>query len=1381
MRGRGKALSVRSIVVLGALLCAAFLLPSSATAALSLEESFATGGEPSPIAVDDSNGDIYFGDLTTGNVFRLDSTGAAKNFTCGTCSGNTLGGGFTFPGAGGSQIAVDSNSGRIYVTNLLSIEIFDNTGEFLGTLNGDSTFNGEYAAACGVAVDQSSGDVYVGDIAERVWRYTPDGGTIEETDYSGGIVTPMPACNVAAAQGIVYAADSFNVGEVRAFDNADFALGEPPSPSSTPIDTATTAIYADSTTADLYADKGSVIDVSDSSGADLYSFGSGDFGSSSGVAVMPGASKAYVTDAAAGEIDTFGPPPPFVLEESFATGGEPSPIAVDDSNGDIYFGDLTTGNVFRLDSTGAAKNFTCGTCSGNTLGGGFTFPGAGGSQIAVDSNSGRIYVTNLLSIEIFDNTGEFLGTLNGDSTFNGEYAAACGVAVDQSSGDVYVGDIAERVWRYTPDGGTIEETDYSGGIVTPMPACNVAAAQGIVYAADSFNVGEVRAFDNADFALGEPPSPSSTPIDTATTAIYADSTTADLYADKGSVIDVSDSSGADLYSFGSGDFGSSSGVAVMPGASKAYVTDLAAGEIDVYSPPPPRVLETSFATGGEPSPIAVDDSNGDIYVGDLATGSVSRLDSTGAAKNFTCGTCSGNTLGGGFTFPGAGGAQIAVDSNSGRIYVTNLLSIEIFDNTGEFLGTLNGDSTFNGEYAAACGVAVDQSSGNVYVGDIAERVWRYTPDGGTIEEADYSGGIVTPMPACNVAAAQGIVYAADSFNVGEVRAFDNTDFALGEPPSPSSTPIDTATTAIYADSTTADLYADKGSVIDVSDSSGADLYSFGSGDFGSSSGVAVMPSPTGNAYVTDLAAGEIDVFGPPPPPKKPFFELSIQKGGNGTGTVTSSPIGITCGLVCSTKIEEGRVVGLKAAPDPDSEFAGWTSISGGPGTCVGTTSPCQITITEPVELKAEFVLRPPTVSGLDPTEGPIAGGNPVTIEGTDFATAEEVEFGPNGVACPSLDCTIDSNTQITVNAPAHAAGTVDVIVTNGGGPSANTPADNYTYVEVPTVTGLDPTQGPTTGGTTVTIEGTDLVNIEGIKFGNVPAELASLVEISSTEIEIEAPAHSAGAFAVVVTTAGGPSVDTPADDYTYVAPPAVTGLSPNKGPVAGGNEVEITGMRLAGATQVEFGTTVVDDEEFIENTDSTIVVNAPAHEVGKVNVKVTTIGGTSGNFPVDDYTFEGPAALSVSTAGTGSGSVTCDGGACASTYAFGTKVTLVAAPGAGSSFGGWSGGGCAGTGPCIVTMEANTGVTATFNLIPPPPPPPPPPNCVVPKVKGLSLGKAKSALTKANCKTGKVTKPKAKKGKKQGPLVVKSSNPGAGTTLPANTKVDLRLVHKPKK
>ena len=76
------------------------------------------------------------------------------------------------------------------------------------------------------------------------------------------------------------------------------------------------------------------------------------------------------------------------------------------------------------------------------------------------------------------------------------------------------------------------------------------------------------------------------------------------------------------------------------------------------------------------------------------------------------------------------------------------------------------------------------------------------------------------------------------------------------------------------------------------------------------------------------------------------------------------------------------------------------------------------------------------------------------------------------------------------------------------------------------------------------------------------------------------------------------------------------------------------------------------------------------------------------------------------------------------------------------------------------------------------PPPPPPPACVVPNLAGKKLGRAKAALRAANCAAGNVRKPKHRKGRKLGPLVVKSSNPSGGSTLPAGSKVNLRLGRK---
>jgi len=83
------------------------------------------------------------------------------------------------------------------------------------------------------------------------------------------------------------------------------------------------------------------------------------------------------------------------------------------------------------------------------------------------------------------------------------------------------------------------------------------------------------------------------------------------------------------------------------------------------------------------------------------------------------------------------------------------------------------------------------------------------------------------------------------------------------------------------------------------------------------------------------------------------------------------------------------------------------------------------------------------------------------------------------------------------------------------------------------------------------------------------------------------------------------------------------------------------------------------------------------------------------------------ATLTVVKSGNGSGTVTSSpggincGGDCSNTYAIGTVVTLSAAPAGGSTFAGWSGGGCSGTGTCSVTMNANQTVTATFTAVAP--------------------------------------------------------------------------------
>ena len=86
----------------------------------------------------------------------------------------------------------------------------------------------------------------------------------------------------------------------------------------------------------------------------------------------------------------------------------------------------------------------------------------------------------------------------------------------------------------------------------------------------------------------------------------------------------------------------------------------------------------------------------------------------------------------------------------------------------------------------------------------------------------------------------------------------------------------------------------------------------------------------------------------------------------------------------------------------------------------------------------------PTVTKVSPTSGTIAGGTAVTISGTNLAGAMAVHFG-----AASATVKTDTETEITVESPAHAAGQVDVTVTTPSGTSATSQLDHFTYEAPP--------------------------------------------------------------------------------------------------------------------------------------------------------------------------------------------------------------------------------------------------------------------------------------------------------------------------------------------
>jgi hypothetical protein len=153
----------------------------------------------------------------------------------------------------------------------------------------------------------------------------------------------------------------------------------------------------------------------------------------------------------------------------------------------------------------------------------------------------------------------------------------------------------------------------------------------------------------------------------------------------------------------------------------------------------------------------------------------------------------------------------------------------------------------------------------------------------------------------------------------------------------------------------------------------------------------------------------------------------------------------------------------------------------------------------------------------------------VTITGTNFTGATAVHFGANA----ATGVTVVNATTITATSPA-GSGTVDVTVTTPGGTSATSAADHFTYVAVgrpPTVTAVMPHEGPTSGGTSVTITGTNFTGATAVHFGTKAA--ISFTVVNSTTIRAVSPPEAADTVDVRVTTPSGTSAISANDHYKY--------------------------------------------------------------------------------------------------------------------------------------------------------------------------------------------------------------------------------------------------------
>lgn len=277
----------------------------------------------------------------------------------------------------------------------------------------------------------------------------------------------------------------------------------------------------------------------------------------------------------------------------------------------------------------------------------------------------------------------------------------------------------------------------------------------------------------------------------------------------------------------------------------------------------------------------------------------------------------------------------------------------------------------------------------------------------------------------------------------------------------------------------------------------------------------------------------------------------------------------------------------------------------------------------------------PSVGSVTPLSGPVTGGTPITIDGANFVSGATVAL--DGAAATGV--AFVSATRLTALTPAHTAGPVNVAVTNPDGSAGSLPAA-FTYGSGPALLGISPSLGSTSGGTVVTLSGTNFVTGATVTFGGAPA-LTSAVSDDRT-ISATTPTHAEGMVDVAVVNPDGQSAMLPGA-FAYRLPPSLSGINPTSGPSSGGTPVTLNGTNLAPNATVTFGGAPASNLTWVSASAMTMVT--PAHSGGGVSIVVTNPDGQSATLP-NQFTYQSPQTPipDGGMTGTDSGSSGCSAG-----------------------------------------------------------------------------------------------------------------------------------------
>jgi hypothetical protein len=176
-----------------------------------------------------------------------------------------------------------------------------------------------------------------------------------------------------------------------------------------------------------------------------------------------------------------------------------------------------------------------------------------------------------------------------------------------------------------------------------------------------------------------------------------------------------------------------------------------------------------------------------------------------------------------------------------------------------------------------------------------------------------------------------------------------------------------------------------------------------------------------------------------------------------------------------------------------------------------------------------------TVSGFSPTGGPGAGGQAMTVTGSNFRTGIPGLYQVLVGGTPASQVVVQNANTITCVTPAHVAGTFPVELRDSCGEKAFA-SQSYTYGVAPFISLISPDASPIFGGIQVTIAGAnfsanDTVYVDGVLVTTTPYVFQSAVV---GHIITSLPAHAIGTVSVEVRSPTNVSAIDP-DGMAYYA------------------------------------------------------------------------------------------------------------------------------------------------------------------------------------------------------------------------------------------------------